>query len=71
MLENYYEQDIVVDCCWSSSYYIDEETNVKTDIKYNYYVSHGINDISSPRYIKEKNIMSERDKKMKMFNQKK
>ncbi len=71
LLENYYEQDISVYCCWSSSCYIDEETNVKTGIEYNYYVSHGINDISSPRYIKGKNIMFERDKKMKIFNQKK
>ena len=70
LLENYYEQDIVLGCYWSAIQYIDEETNVKIDIEYNYYVSHGIKDISSPRYIKGKNIMYERDKKIKMFNPK-
>lgn len=63
LLENYYEQDITVHCNFNHNFSIDKEKCIKTID----YISHGINDISSPKYIKGKNIMSERDNKIKKF----
>lgn len=65
LLENYYEQDIEIGCSWGCSVVEEGDKVIKKEYFYN--VSQGIEDISSPIYMNEKNIISERDNKMKKF----